>query len=245
MLKGKNIVITGAKSAIGRRTCNDLACYGANIWACIREHDIEVEEYLSNISKRYSVWIKPIYFELGNKSSMDEGISKILGDKLPIDVLINNAAIARFGLVNLTSIDTIREVYEVNFFSQLYLTEKISKRMIRNKKGNIINIASVSGLENQAGRLAYGGSKAALIYMTKTLAKEYRSSGIRVNAIAPGPVETGMIKNYTDEQIEEYKTLAYNGRIATPEDVAKLICFLASDRSEHINGQVIRIDGGV
>ena len=245
MLKDKNIVITGAKGAIGRETCNMLAGNGANIWACMRKQDAETERYLSKISERYSVWIKPVYIELGNRSSMDEGINKILGEKLPIDVLINNAAVAKFGLANLTSIETVREVFEVNFFSQLYITEKISRRMIRNKRGNIINIASVSALENEAGRLAYGGSKAALIYMTKTLANEYKSFGIRVNAIAPGPVETDMMKNYTDEQIEECRALSYDGRVANPEDVANLICFLSSDRSEHINGQVIRIDGGI
>ena len=116
--------------------------------------------------------------------------------------------------------------------------------MIRNKRGNIINMASVTGFENQPGRLAYGGSKASMIYMTRTLANELKPLGIRVNAIAPGPVDTEMTAHRDSQLLERFRAETYDHRLATTEEIANVALFLASDLSAHIDGQTIRIDGG-
>ena len=244
MLKGKNIILTGTNGMVGQVICEKLAANGANIWACMRAKNEDTEKRLSQIAIDNSVWIKPIYFDLKNPKEVNEGISSILKDKIKVDVLINNAAIIKTGLLNLTSIDLIKDIFEVNFFSQLDITKKVSKRMIRNRQGNIINISSISGCINKEGHIAYGGSKAALNYATKTLAKEYKQYGIRANGIAPGPVEIDGKSHYSDSQIEIFKKLSYDKGVASPEDVANLVVFLASEKSKHINGQIINLDGG-
>lgn len=239
-----NVVITGSNRGIGKVMLKVFAEAGYNIWACARKHSVEFEEYLSDLSSENSVWIKPVYFEMGDESSLYDGVQAIFADKQPIDVLINNAGISTVGLLSRSNVDDIRNLFEVNYFSVLRMIQLVSKKMMIKRKGVIINMASLAGIEPQPGKIAYGSSKAAIIMMTKCLAKELGPVGIRVNAIAPGPIETEMIHQYNDELLKRLETESSLRRLGKPEEIAQTALFLASDKSSYINGEIIKVDGG-
>lgn len=244
MLKGKNIIVTGVNRGIGEAIVKLFAHNGANIWACARSKNPEMEFRFNNLSKECEVWIKPVYFELGNYASMEQGLKYISQEKMKVDVLVNNAGVTSTALLHEISIDDIKKVFEINFFSQLYIIQKISKLMIRKKEGNIINMASVAGIEHQPGRIAYGASKASIIWATQSLAKEFAPFNIRVNAIAPGAVKTRMTSIYSEEKINKIISEISLGRLAEPNEIAEVVLFLASDKSRYINGEIIKVDGG-
>lgn len=239
-----NIIITGANRGIGKAMLSIFAEAGFNIWACARKQNSDFEEYLSEISSKNKIWIKPVYFELTDEDSLFNGVQSIFADKEPIDVLINNAGISTVGLLNNSQIDDIRTVFEINYFSVLRLIQLVSKKMLIKRKGVIINIASIAGIEPQPGKIAYGSSKAAVILMTQCLAKELGPLGIRVNAIAPGPIETEMINQYEDDMLKQLKIESSLRRLGKPEEIAHTALFLASDNSSYINGEIIKVDGG-
>lgn len=244
MLKGKNIIITGANRGIGYAIVNIFAHNGANIWACARSKNPDMEFKFNALSKECGVWIKPVYFELGDYASMEQGLKYISQEKLQIDVLVNNAGVTSTALLHEISIDNIKKIFEINFFSQLYIIQKISKLMIRKKTGNIINMASVAGIEHQPGRIAYGASKSSIIWATQSLAKEFSPFNIRVNAIAPGAVKTQMTSIYSEKKINKIVSEICLGRLAEPQEIAEVALFLASDKSMYINGEIIKVDGG-
>lgn len=239
-----NVIITGANRGIGKAMIEVFAKAGHNIWACARRQNPEFEEYISELASVNDVWIKPVYFELGDEDAIHQGIKAIFADRQPIDVLINNAGISTVGLLNQTDVDDIRKLFEVNYFSVLSLIQLVSKKMIIKRKGVIINMASLAGIEPQPGKVAYGSSKAAVIMMTQCLAKELGPLGIRVNAIAPGPVETEMIHQYDDDMLKRLESESPLRRLAHPEEIAQTALFLASEQSSYINGEIIKVDGG-
>jgi len=242
MLKGKNAVVTGARTGIGRAAVERLAENGANIWACARQSDELFEADMRSVAETYGVWVKTIYFDLASKVEIGAGAKLILDDRLPVDILVNNAAINQIELFAHTKIERIEELFAVNFFGPLLLTQKLAKRMIREKRGSIINISSLRALRAAPGRLAYSSTKAALQLATETLALEFASSGIRVNAIAPGQIGSDRMMN----ELKEKSTTISNalGRFGTPSEVADVILFLASDLSSYITGEIIRATGG-
>lgn len=240
----KNVIITGAAGGIGIAMVETFASEGHNIWACARSESLDFEHKLKLISETTRQWIKPVYFDMSNPKAIKMGIESILSEKKPIDILINNAGTSSVGLLNQTKIDSIRELFEVNFFSMLEITQLVSRRMVRQRNGNIVNIASLAGIEPQPGKIAYGSSKAAVIMMTKCLAKELGPFGIRVNAIAPGPIDTVMINQYSDELKSKLQSEASLKRLGKTEEIAKTAVFLASDNASYISGSIIRVDGG-
>jgi 3-oxoacyl-[acyl-carrier protein] reductase len=163
-----------------------------------------------------------------------------------IDVLVNNAGIvSKNALFMMTPIDTIREVFEVNFFGQMLVTQFAARVMSRQKRGSIVNVSSIAALDGDPGQLEYVASKAALIGATKKLAKELAPSGIRVNAVAPGITETGMLSRMSIDVKEKILNKSDMKRVAAPADIAQAILFLASDLSSYITGQILRVDGGM
>lgn len=244
LLEGKNAIITGANRGIGYATLDLFAKEGCNIWACIRKPNREFEEKASTLSKKYGVWIKLVYFDLSNEDEIKAGIKQIASDRMTIDILLNNAGVPFGGLMTMTPITKLREIFEINYFSQVLIMQLVSRYMMRQKFGCIINMASVGGIETNPGYLAYGSSKAALIWATKCVSKELGIYGIRVNAVAPGLTETDMGHYKTDDELEKVLCATSLHRMATTEEVANGIAFLASDRSSFTTGQVLVIDGG-
>lgn len=239
-----NVIITGANRGIGKALLQTFACNGYNIWACARKATLEFESMIANLSETNAVWIKPVYFDLTNSVEIDEGIKFILDANQPIDILINNAGVSTFGLLSQTKIEEIESLFKTNYFAMLRIIQKVSKRMIRQKKGCIINMGSIAGIEPQAGKISYGSSKAAVILMTKCLAKELGPIGIRVNCIAPGPIETEMIHQYSDDMLSKLVVESSLRRLGRAEEIANVALFLASDNSSYINGEIIKVDGG-
>ena len=144
----------------------------------------------------------------------------------------------------MTPMKKLKEVFEVNYFSQIYIMQLVSRYMMRQKKGSIINLASVGGIEVNEGYLAYGSSKAALIWATKCLAKEMGPYHIRVNAVAPGLTQTNMGNYKSEEELEKVVDRTALRRMAEPEEIAKAILYLASEDASFVTGHVLRIDGG-
>lgn len=243
-LERKNILITGAGGGIGTAALEKLASNGGNIWACSHKKSDEFENKILELAEKNHVWIKPVYFDLKDEQAVKEQIASIAKEKLPIDVLINNAGMAHGGVLQMTSMETLKEVFQINFFSQIYITQLVSRLMMRRKRGVIINMASVGGIEAAEGYIAYGSSKAALIYATKALSKELGNMGIRVNAIAPGLVNTRMGHYKSDKEIERVLERTVLNRMAEPEEIAEAMVYLASDKAAFITGQVLVIDGG-
>lgn len=245
LLLGKNAVITGALQGIGKATLEYFAANGANVWACAQTASDEFEVYCAEVAQKHNVWIKPLYFDLLNAEEIKAAVKSIQSAKLPVDILVNIAGMAKDALFHMVSMDTMKTVFEVNFFSQIYFSQFITKLMLRNGKGSVIFVSSISALDGNVGQLAYGSSKAALIGAMRTMSKELASKGIRVNVIAPGVINTDMNKVVPVDVIAEKMKQMDIKRLGEAEEVASTIAFLGSDLSDYITGQVIRIDGGI
>lgn len=243
-LKEKNVILTGANRGIGLAILKKLAKEGCNIWACCRTNTPETLSTFEQIARENCVWIKPIFFDLNEEESIKEGVLQILSEKKPIDVLVNNAGIPYGGLFYMTPMSKLKEVFQINYFSQIYIMQLVARYMMRQKKGCIVNMASVGGIETNAGYLAYGSSKAALIWATKSISKELGKYNIRVNAVAPGLTETQMGHYKSQEEIDKVLAVTSLGRMGTPEEIARSVCFLASEEASFITGQVLIVDGG-
>lgn len=245
ILKGKNIVITGCLKGIGRSAMDLFASQGANIWACCKNNDEDFESHLDQLTKKYDVWIKPIYFDFENELQLKEAVKQIRSDKLVIDSLINIAGITIDARFHMISMNDLRKVFEINYFSQLLFTQQITKLMLKQKFGSVVFISSIAGIDGSVGQVSYASSKAAVIALTKSLSAELGPIGIRVNAIAPGVIDTEMTRGVEGDSLKNLIELSALKKIGLPEDVAGTLAFLASDLASYITGQVLRVDGGI
>lgn len=239
-----NAIITGSNRGIGKAMVEAFAAAGYNVWACARKATPEFEAWLNDTASRNNVQIKPVYFEMSDAESVTNGIKQILDENETVDVLVNNAGISTVGLLSMSKVEDIRKLFEVNYFAMLQIIQKVAKKMVRQKKGVIINMGSIAGIEPQPGKIAYGSSKAAVMLMTQCLAKELGPMGIRVNAIAPGPIETEMIHQYNDEMLAKLASESALRRLGKREEIAQVALFLASEQASYINGEIIKVDGG-
>jgi len=245
LLEKQNFVITGCIRGIGKSTLETFAKNGANVYACAQEKNLEFEQFVELISHENSVDITPIYFDLSDEDEVKIGMRQIMADKKPIHGLVNIAGMVLNGLFNMTSIHSMKEVFMINFFSQMLITQYITKLMIRQKFGSVVNVSSIAGLDGNPGQIAYSSSKAALIGATKTLAGELGGYGIRVNAVAPGVVSTDMTKTLPKDKFDALVSKSSIPRAGTPEEVANVLLYLVSDLSQYVTGQILRVDGGI
>lgn len=246
LLKNKNAIITGCNRGIGEKILEKLSSNGANIFACIRKKNDQFESKILNLSQKYKVKISPIYFDFADQELVKQSAKKILDSGVPIDILVNNAGILDVSIFQMTSMKKLKEMFEINFFSQISFTQNILKSMIKNKSGSIINLASITAIDGNEGRSAYAATKSALIAQMKTLSKEVGIFNIRVNCIAPGLIDTEMLsKNTSSDIIENMKKEISLRRLGSPEEIADIALFLSSNLSTYISGQVIRADGGM
>lgn len=238
------VIITGSNRGIGKAMVEVFAGAGYNVWACARKSTPEFESWLKDTAEKAGVWIKPVYFEMADTDALNAGVQSIIDEGETIDVLVNNAGISTVGLLSMSKVKDIEHLFAVNYFAMLRIIQKVSKRMSRQRKGAIINMGSNAGIDPQPGKIAYGSSKAAVMMMTKCLAKELGPMGIRVNAIAPGPVETEMIHQYKNDVLKNLASESALRRLGTTEEIAKVAVFLASEQASYINGEIIKVDGG-
>jgi len=244
-LTRKTALITGCNRGIGRAILEAFVKEGASIIACTRSIDDELKGVYNTLSEQYGVQIYPICMDLSDQESIKQGMKEVTDLKVPIDILVNNAGIAKFRPFVMSKIDDFKEMMQVNLYAPIQISQYVVKNMLRQKKGSIINFCSISGMDMNAGNAAYGTSKAAIASLTRTMAKELAKTGIRVNAIAPGFVETDMNKQIATEYMETMLQQIALGRIAKPEEVARIAVFLASEESSYMTGQIIRVDGGM
>lgn len=243
MLKNKNIFITGTNRGIGKAILTECAKNGANIWAHTRRESNEFKNMINELSEKFNVQIWPIYFDLKDEKAIDEAIKKIKRQKLSLDVLINNAGMMKDDIIGMISDKIIEDTFKVNVFAPIKLLQFAARFMMKQKFGSIVNMSSIVGVEGNKGQVVYSSSKGAIVALTKTAAKELAPYNIRVNAIAPGMIDTDMFRSIgEDKQKLRIENIGMH-RIGTPEDVAKACVFLASDMSSYITGQILGVDG--
>lgn len=245
ILSGKTAVITGCLQGIGRATLDVFAKNGANIFACCLHETEEFHEHIQQLTKECEVEIIPVYFDLMEDNSIKQAAREIQKAKMPIDVLVNVAGMTQDALFSMITMDQMKSVFQVNFFAQILFSQYIVKLMLKYQKGSVINISSVSALDGNPGQLVYSASKAAVLAATKTMSAELAPKGIRVNAIAPGVIDTAMTAIVPQEAMERLLSKSSVKRVGLPEEVANAILYLASDMSSFVTAQTIRVDGGI
>ncbi len=240
----KTAFITGASRGIGRAIALRLAKDGFNIVVNYSKSEKSAEEVVNEV-KKYGVDAMAVKCDVSQYEDVEKAIDEIVKKFGNIDVVVNNAGITKDNLILKMSESDWDEVIDVNLKGTFNVIKFASKYMIKKRKGKIINITSVVGMIGNAGQANYAASKAGVIGLTKSAAKELASRGITVNAVAPGFIETDMT-NVLKEEIKEnmLKSIPLK-RAGKPEDVAELVAFLASDASDYITGQVINVDGGM
>ena len=244
MFLNKTVLITGANRGIGRAIAEAFAQAGAGLIVHSRSQTAVFAEDMLALAASYKVAVVHVVFDMTDTPAMKAAINAALPPGRKIDVLVNNAGIAHGGLFQMTPVSVVRSVFDVNFFAQLELTQLMMRRMSRQKAGAIVNIGSIAGLDLAAGNVAYGVSKAALMAFTQTLAAEVGPMGVRVNAVAPGLVDTEMATQMEKKAGTEMIQNTAMKRLATVEEIAQVVLFLASDAASFVNGQVISVNGG-
>ncbi len=236
----KIALITGASRGIGRACAIELAKNGCDIIVNYAGNEAKANETVDQI-KALGADAEAIRFDVSSKSEVDEAISSLVEKHGRIDILVNNAGITRDGLFIRMSEEAWDAVLNTNLKGAYNVTNAVSKLMIKQRNGAIVNMASIAGVMGNAGQANYSAAKAGLIGFTKSLAKELGSRNIRVNAVAPGFVNTDMTKDLDTTKIVEHIPLR---RAAEPEEVASVVKFLALD-ANYVTGQIIGVDGGL
>ena len=242
MLEGKVALVTGASRGIGYATARLFAKNGAIVYANARAAGC-LDDLSAELQSEHQAELIPLYFDVTDNNGIKDAFLRIKKEQGRLDVLVNNAGIMKDALIGMVSGDMMREIFEVNVFAVMELMQIASKFMKKQNSGSIVNLSSIVGINGNKGQLAYSASKGAVISITKTAAKELAEFNIRVNAIAPGMIDTDMFNSIGKEFIAERVANIGMNRLGTPEDVANVCMFLASDQSTYITGQVLGVDG--
>lgn len=239
----KTICITGSNRGLGKEIAEKFAQEGANLILCARKETDDFISMISAFKNNYNVAIYPVYFDLKDDESIKNGMKEIKSLKIKIDVLVNNAGMPHLAILPFTKMADAKEVFQVNYFAQLMITQSLLGRINKSEGSSIINIASIAGIDGDMGNSVYGATKASMILFTKVLSKELAGK-IRVNAVAPGLIETDFADTMGNKAKESMMATSISGRLAKTEEVASTVLFLASKEASFINGEIIRIDGG-
>ncbi|MEI6883323.1 MAG: 3-oxoacyl-[acyl-carrier-protein] reductase [Bacteroidota bacterium] len=244
LLEGKTILITGANRGIGRAIAVFFARNGGHIAFSDIAYD-DTSRSLEEELRQFGVKARGYASDAGSFEDSEKLVNQVVSDFGAVHVLVNNAGITRDNLLLRLTESDWDLVIKVNLKSVFNLTKAVQRHMIKQRMGSIINLSSVVGIEGNFGQSNYSASKAGIIGFTKSVAQELGSRNIRVNAIAPGFIETEMTQKLPEEIRKEWIEDIPLKRGGTPDDVAKLALFLASDLSEYITGQVISVCGGL
>jgi 3-oxoacyl-[acyl-carrier protein] reductase len=242
-LKGRKAIVTGGAAGIGKAIATRLAQAGVDV--AVSDVNLEGATQTCGELAAHGVKAVPCKFDVGSFAEVQEAVDKLVADLGTVHILVNNAGIARDNLLLRMTEQDFDRVLTVNLKGAFNMTKAVMRTMLKERWGRIINIASVIGQMGNAGQANYAASKGGLIALTKSVAKEVASRNITVNAIAPGFIQSAMTDALSPEVKESYMKGIPLGRFGTPDDVARLCRFLASDDAAYITGQVIRVDGGL
>lgn len=241
-LKGKVALVTGGSLGIGAAVARALGAAGAKVAVNYRRHGDAAEKVVADINRSSEgMAVKADVSSSGDAAAMVSGVQERFG---PVDILVNNAGINRDRVIWKMSDEEWDAVMETNLKGYFNFIRAAAPAMKEKKNGRIINITSINGLRGKFGQSNYSAAKAGIIGLTKAVAKELGRYAITVNAIAPGMIETAMMKDLPEDIKEAARKESALGRLGQPEDVAGLVCYIASESACHITGEVVKIDGG-
>lgn len=244
MFENRVALVTGAARGIGKAIAAKLASEGADIVIFDVFPEDSVAETVSDLQ---ALGANVAYFrtDITDSAVVETNLKAAIEQMGKIDILVNNAGITKDKLLIQMSEDEFSAVLNVNLKGTFIMIKSLIRHMMKNKYGKIVNISSVVGLMGNPGQANYSASKAGVVALTKTVAKEYAAKGICCNAVAPGFIDTGMTAVLTDAAKEAMLSQVPQKRVGTPEDVAKAVAFLASSESDYITGEVIKVTGGM
>ena len=240
MLKGKTAVVTGGSRGIGEAIVYKLASMGANVAVIYAGNAVAAEKVCEKCKQEYGVDAKAYPCNVADFSAVKETVAKIKDDFGTAQILINNAGITRDGLLAMMKEEDFDAVLDTNLKGAFHMIRHMTGLFIRAREGSIVNITSVAGMMGNAGQCNYSASKAGLIGLTKSVAKELAPKGIRCNAVAPGFIATDMTENQTDNPLLNRIPL---GRMGETDDVADAVAYLVT--AKYVTGEVLRVDGGI
>ena len=245
LLEGKNALVTGGSQGIGAAASLELAREGANVCLTYRKHDVEAKQYADEIREmgRKALAVK---CDISSFAEAESVVKKAVDEFGGLDILVNNAGMNWDGVSWKMSEEQWDRVIEVNLKGYFNFTRQVAPIFKDQKYGKIINITSINGMRGKFGQSNYSASKAGIIGFTKAVAKELGAFNVNVNAVAPGLIETTMLKesDSRDKIIDMAMNEIVLKRVGQPEDLANVIAFLASDKARHVTGEVIKVDGG-
>lgn len=241
MLENKTALVTGASRGIGSVICQKLASEGAVVYSGCRNFNEEKLIYLNKEAGE----IVPILLDVCDMKSIKECIKRLKKEAGKIDILVNNAGVTILERLEMVADASVKLIYDTNVFGLINLTKTAIRLLKKSDSPCIINMSSIMAQESDVGQTVYAGTKAAVESMTRTWTKEYSADGIRVNAVAPGNVNTDMFNIITEEEREKEVSKIGLGRIAEPEEIADVVLFLASDMASYVTGEIIRVNGGL
>lgn len=243
-LENKTAIVTGGSRGIGRAVCIALAKEGANVVTCY-SHGADGANETAKLCEEYGVIARAVKADVTSNDEVSAMINGVKEEFGSVDILVNNAGITKDNLILKMKEEDFNAVIDTNLKGAFLCMQNVSKIMLKQRAGRIINISSVVGVRGNVGQANYAASKAGLIGMTKTVAKELGSRGITVNAVAPGFIETEMTEKLPEEVVKESLSSIPMKCMGNVDDVANLVAFLASDHARYITGQTICVDGGM
>lgn len=238
LLKNNTCIVTGAGKGIGRAVVEAFLREGAFVIANDRE-----KGSLDDLRDNPNVIIQ--YYDVSDSAALRTAFMEIRKERGGVDVLVNNAGIMKDVLIGMAPRQLMEELFAVNVFGTMEMMQNAAKLMIRQKKGCIINFSSIVGITGNPGQMIYSATKGAIIALTKTAAKELGPRGIRVNAIAPGMIDTDMLRSMDAVHLQKHIDHIPCGRLGRPQEIAEACVFLASEKSSYINGHILQVDAGI
>lgn len=245
ILSEKVCFITGCGKGIGKATLEAYAKAGASV---IYANDVvegSIDKTAIELTEQYSVQIIPLYFDVADFRADKEAILRIKKEQKKLDILVNNAGVMKDALIGTVTRELMDWIYGVNVFGSMELLQLASKLMMKQKGGSIINLSSLVGITGNPGQIVYSSTKGAIIAMTKTAAKELAPHGIRVNAIAPGMIDTDMMRSVGEKYLSLHLSHIPFGRLGYADEIANTAVFLGSDMASYVSGQIVAVDGCV
>jgi 3-oxoacyl-[acyl-carrier protein] reductase len=243
-LNGRVAIVTGASRGIGRAAADSLLKAGCNVVLNARASN-EASASFAELEEAYPDRVTTVYGSVADSATATALVQGAMSRHKRLDILVNNAGILRDKLIGMISDAEIEELFDVNVIGLIKITQLAARLMARRKSGSIVNISSIVGRRGNSGQTVYSATKAAVIGATFSAAKELAPMNIRVNAVAPGLIQTSMIESIPADKRKSLESQIAMGRVGSSQDVANTILFLASDLSSYVTGQVIGVDGGL